>query len=76
MKKPEGTYLMWLDMKALGVEQKELARFMIEKAGCAMVSGTDFGPEGEGYMRMNIATPRRNVERALIQLEKAIRERD
>ena len=70
----QATYLMWLDFRSLGMNQKELRRFTAEKAGLDMVDGTAFGPEGEGFMRMNIATPRGNVERALNQLKAALRQ--
>ena len=68
----EGTYLMWLDFRSLSLPQDELEKLMIEKAGIGMNSGTDFGAEGAGFMRMNIATPRKNVERALRQLKAAL----
>ena len=68
-----GTYLMWLDMRALRLEQDALEKFLVEKAGLGLSGGTFFGEEGRGFMRMNIATPRRNVERALGQLEAAIK---
>ena len=69
-----GTYLMWLDMRKLGLEPDDLARFLVEKAGLGMTSGSFFGPEGAGFMRLNIATPRRNVERAMEQLETALKD--
>ncbi len=68
-----GTYLMWLDMRALKLGQDELCRFLIEKAGLGMTNGAFFGPEGTGFMRLNIATPRRYVEQAMEQLEKAVK---
>ena len=68
-----GTYLMWLDMRALGMEQQALERFLVDKAGLGLSSGVFFGEEGRGFMRMNIATPRGNVERALEQLEAAMK---
>ena len=69
-----GTYLMWLDMRELGFEPDELYRFLIDKAGLGFSEGKGFGPEGAGFMRLNIATPRRNVEKAMEQLEKALKE--
>ncbi len=71
----EGTYLMWLDFRALGLEQDALRSLLIEEAGVGLSGGTDFGEEGAGFMRMNIATPRKNVERALRQIKCAIRAR-
>lgn len=69
-----GTYLMWLDMRDLGLEGDALPRFLIDKAGLGMTNGAYFGPEGAGFMRLNIATPRSNVERAMEQLESALKE--
>jgi cystathionine beta-lyase len=57
----------------MGLEQKELQKFMAEKAGIGFSSGTDFGELGEGFMRMNIATPRKNVMKAMKQLAAAIK---
>ena len=68
-----GTYLMWLDMRALNMEQEALEKFLVEKAGLGLSSGVFFGEEGRGFMRMNIATPRHNVEKALEQLEAALK---
>ena len=68
----QGTYLMWLDFRYLGLDHKELEKLMIEKAGLGFSSGTDFGEEGQGFMRMNIATPRKNVMQALKQLKAAL----
>ena len=69
-----GTYLMWLDMRDLGLEGDALPHFLIDKAGLGMTNGAYFGPEGAGFMRLNIATPRSNVERAMEQLEAALKE--
>ncbi len=69
-----GTYLMWLDMRKLGFEPDALARFLVDKAGLGLTSGSYFGPEGAGFMRLNIATPRANVERAMEQLEAALKD--
>ncbi|MBR3505084.1 MAG: PatB family C-S lyase [Clostridia bacterium] len=68
-----GTYLMWLDMRALKLEQDALNRFLTNKAGLGLSDGLYFGEEGRGFMRMNIATPRHNVVRALEQLEAAMK---
>lgn len=67
----EGTYLMWLDFRELGLSQSELDQIIIEKANLWLDSGTIFGKEGEGFQRINIATPRKNLEVALENLKKA-----
>ncbi len=70
--RPQGTYLMWLDMRALNMKQEDLGRFMVEKAGIGLSGGTGFGEEGAGFMRLNAAIPRRYLVRAMEQLERAL----
>ena len=72
MRKPESTYLLWLDCRRLGLKGDELPRFMVEEAGVGMNDGRGFGVEGEGFMRMNIACPRATVEKALDQIKTAV----
>ena len=69
----EGTYLMWLDCRSLGLEQEALQKFFVEEAGVGLGSGTGFGEEaGRGFMRLNLATQRRNVERGLESIRAAL----
>ncbi|MDX1551824.1 MAG: PatB family C-S lyase, partial [Marinobacter sp.] len=51
---PEGTYLLWLDCRALGMDDPELKRFFVHQAGVGMNPGITFGEAGSGFMRMNI----------------------
>ena len=69
---PEATYLLWLDCRALGMEQEELESFFIGKAKVALNSGTTFGPEGKGFMRMNLACPSACVREGLERIERAV----
>ncbi len=68
----EATYLTWLGFKKLGMKEKELTAFMINEARLGLVEGAKFGPGGEYYQRINIATPRKNLGKALQQLSQAI----
>ena len=70
---PEATYLVWLDFRGLGMNQKQLRNFATFKAGIGMNDGKTFGLGGEGFQRMNIAVPYIKLEEALHKLEKAIR---
>jgi cystathionine beta-lyase len=63
--RPEGTYLIWLDCRKLGMEPKELERLMLDEARVYLDEGYIFGPEGEGFERINIACPRDLLEEAL-----------
>lgn len=72
---PEGTYLNWIDARALGMDNETLKRFMVDEAGVAFSMGADYGEEGEGFLRMNTACPRSVLERALTQIEHAVHNR-
>ena len=71
----EGTYLMWLDCRRLGLPQQALERFFIDRAGLGLSSGTHFGPEGAGFMRINLAAPRSRVREALARIGEAVKEK-
>ncbi len=71
----QGTYLLWMDMKGLGMAQDELQRFLVDKADVGLNDGLFFGEEGAGFVRLNMATPRRNVEEGLKRIEAAVRAR-
>ncbi len=70
----EATYLVWLNFENLGMDDKELMKFMVAKAKVGLVDGPRFGAGGEQYLRMNIATPRAVLKRALEQIKGAIRD--
>jgi len=70
--KPQATYLLWLDCRALGLDDKALSGFMKEKAKVGMNDGFIFGAGGSGFQRMNIACPRSILQEALERIEKAI----
>lgn len=71
---PEGTYLLWLDFREWGMSGSELREFLIHKAGLGLNDGREFGKEGAGFARMNIATSKATVEKALRNLLDACRE--
>lgn len=70
----QGTYLIWIDFRAMGLKPKELEKFMQEKANLYFDEGYLFGKAGEGFERMNIACPAAVLEAALKRLEKALKE--
>ena len=71
--KPEGTYLVWLDCRALGMDARNLKNFMIKKAKVCLDDGPLFGPGGEGFQRLNIACPRALLNQGLQRIEKAVK---
>ena len=66
--RPEATYMAWIDFSKLGFSDDELNRFVIDKAGLGLNQGVQFGPGGEGFMRLNLACPRSVVEKGLADL--------
>ena len=70
--KTEGTYLIWLDFRALGLSAEELEKLIVNKAGLWLDRGKVFGPSGEGFERINVACPRAVLEEALTRIKKSI----
>jgi cystathionine beta-lyase len=71
---PEGTYLLWIDCKALGMDCDEMERFFAHDAKVGLNQGHIFGEEGKGFVRMNIAYPRSILKECLERIEKAVNE--
>ena len=69
---PESSFLLWLDCRELRLKQHELAFLFINWARLALNNGVMFGQEGEGFMRMNVGTPRAILKQALLQLKEAV----
>lgn len=70
--KPQGTYLAWLDCRALEMGDRELRDFFITQAGLGLSAGLSFGKEGSGFMRLNFAVAREVLRKALDQLTSAL----
>ena len=68
----EGTYLLWLDCRSLGMGDAGLREFFVRDAKVGMNPGTVFGKNGSGFMRLNIASPRHVIAEALEQITKAL----
>ena len=58
----EGTYLMWINCNKLNMSNEELDKFFIEEVKVGLNPGHIFGEEGNGFQRINIACPRKNLE--------------
>ncbi len=75
MIEPEGTYLLWLDCRAMELDDKQLELFFVQQAGVGLSPGIIFGEQGRGFMRMNIAVPRSIIIEALEKIASAERSR-
>lgn len=69
---PEGTYLIWLDCRALNLGDEQLQQLIEQKAKLWLDDGYVFGAGGSGFERINIACPRATLKIALENLKKAI----
>lgn len=76
MTEPEGTYLVWMDFRELGLQKSALEDLIVNKAGLWLDSGAMFGPAGEGFQRINVACARATLTEALERLKKAVKEGD
>jgi cystathionine beta-lyase len=71
--KAEGTYLLWLDCRAMNMTDTQLKHFFIHQAGIGMNPGVQFGEEGSGFMRLNIGAPRQAVLQVLEKIRQTRR---
>ena len=71
--RPQASFLVWLDCRALGLNHDQLIDLFVNKARLALNDGAMFGPGGEGFMRMNVGTPRAVLQQALQQLSEALK---
>jgi len=69
----EGTYLQWLDFRALGLKNTELAEFMNKKAKIFFSEGYTFGKDGDGFERVNLAVPTEYLEKMLERLYEVLK---
>ena len=72
--RPQASFLVWLNCRGLGLNHDKLLELFIDKAHLALNDGEMFGPGGEGFMRLNVGTPRSVLRQALEQLAKAVNE--
>jgi len=72
VKQPQATYFLWLDCRDMELDNEALAALFQDRAGVILESGSDFGPGGEGFMRMNVACPRALLSEALLRIRNSI----
>lgn len=72
-KKPEGAFYAFPNITGTGMSSREIADFLLNSAGVAVLSGESFGSCGEGYLRLSYANSVDNIELALERISKALR---
>lgn len=70
----EGTYLIWIKYTNLGISGEKLQEIFINKANVNVYMGEHFGESGKGFIRLNLATSKKNIEKFLINIEKVLKE--
>ena len=70
--RPEASFLVWLDCRGLCMSHDELIKLFVNKAHLALNDGAMFGAEGNGFMRLNIGSPRSVIRYSLESLADAL----
>ncbi len=70
--KPKGAFYAFPNIEGTGMSSRELAHYLLEEAGVAVLSGTAFGEYGEGFLRLSFANSIENIQKALERIEKAL----
>ena len=69
----EATYLMWLDCQAYTKDSNKLYAFIRKESGLYLASGREYGTNGDGFLRLNVATTRKNVEDGMERLKQSMK---
>lgn len=67
----EATYLAWLDFRNTALSEAQAMDRLVNRGGVGLYAGTEFGAAGEGFFRMNLACPRKTLEKGLEGIRKA-----
>lgn len=69
---PQGAFYAFPNIRALGMRSNDLADYLLDEAGVAVLPGSAFGPGGEGYLRLCFANSMSNIQKALSRMEEAL----
>jgi aspartate aminotransferase len=69
---PQGAFYVFPNVQALGLSSAKLADYLLDQAGVAVLPGTAFGRNGEGYLRLSYANSLENIQRALKRMARAL----
>lgn len=65
---PEATYLAWIDLRPLNIDDRALQNVLIEQQKVAIMPGYTYGNEGIGFIRLNAGCPRSKLEQGVQRL--------
>lgn len=69
---PQGAFYVFPNVKSFQKPASQLADYLLDEAGIAVLSGTAFGKYGEGYLRFSYANSQENIKKMLKRLEEAL----
>jgi aminotransferase len=67
---PNGSFYAFPNCSCFGLSSMELAVKLVEEAGVMVLPGTEFGPAGEGHLRMSVVSDRDRVEEGVRRLQR------
>ena len=70
---PQATYLAWVDLRPLNIDDRKLQEVLIKQQKVAIMPGYTYGEEGHGFIRLNAGCPRVKLEQGVERLIAAIR---
>ena len=70
--RPQGAFYVFPNIKSFGISSAEMASYILEKAGVAVLSGADFGEYGEGYLRLTYSNSIENIRKAIEKIGEAV----
>ena len=71
---PQGAFYIFVNVKSLGMSSMEVAEYLLEHAKVAMVPGSAFGTEGEGYLRLSYSCSYEDLQEACKRIKEAVAE--
>jgi aspartate/methionine/tyrosine aminotransferase len=71
--RPSGAFYVFPNITATGKTSKEMENFLMEEAGVAVLAGTSFGPQGEGFVRLSYANSQANLKKAIEKIAAAMK---
>ncbi|MFF2178159.1 MalY/PatB family protein [Lysinibacillus sp. NPDC058147] len=74
IKKPQGTYLLWIDYRELGLDEQEIMKCLLENGKLALEPGSKYGEEGLGFLRMNVACSFDTVKDGVQRFKQALQQ--
>ena len=72
VKKPAGTYLMWIDYRNTHLSEEEIMNRLLHIGKVALEPGTKYGEAGRGFLRLNAASPIALIQEGIERIQKAL----